>query len=158
MSESAGSPAAATAPPVPRLRFREALDRARGTLTRQRLAAFARHHWAIFPVLALATFLYTYHLDQNGLGNTYYSAAVKSMSESWSAFFFGSIDTSNFITVDKPPAALWVEAISVRIFGFSSWSLLLPEALAGVAAVAVLYATVAPSAGSPAWLPQSSSR
>ncbi len=141
MSESTGSPAAAAVPGV-RFRLRDALDGARAAMTKERVVAFGRKHWAIFPVLAVATYLYAYQLDRNGLGNIYYSAAVKSMSESWSAFFFGSIDTSNFITVDKPPAALWVQALSVRVFGFSSWSLLLPEALAGVAAVGVLYATV----------------
>ena len=62
--------------------------------------------------------------------------------KSWKAFFFGSLDSSNFITVDKPPASLWVMELSARIFGFNSWSLLVPQALEGVAAVALLYAAV----------------
>ena len=90
-------------------------------------------------IAVLATVLYTVNLSVNGLGNTFYSAAVLSGTESWKAFLFGSLDPGNFITVDKPPAALWVQELSARIFGFSSWSLLLPEALAGVASVLVLY-------------------
>ena len=73
------------------------------------------------------------------MGNPFYAAAVKSGSVSWKAFFFGSLDPGSFITVDKPPAAFWVQAISVRLFGYSSWSLLIPEALAGALAVAVTY-------------------
>jgi len=111
-------------------------------VSRRQVVSAAREHWAIVAVLGLAGFLYVYRLDQNGYANTYYSGAVLSMSKSWSAFFFGSVDTSNFITVDKPPAALWVQALSVRAFGFSSWSLLLPEALAGVASVGLLYVIV----------------
>jgi len=83
--------------------------------------------------------LFLYDLSVNGLGNPYYAAAVKSGSVNWKAFFFGSLDPGSFITVDKPPAAFWVQAMSVRLFGYSSWSLLVPEALAGVAAVAVTY-------------------
>src|SRR5207248_7474665 len=69
-------------------------------------------------------------------------AAVQAGTKSWKAFFFGSTDSSNFITVDKTPASLWVMEISARIFGLSSWSVLVPQALEGVAAVGVLYATV----------------
>ena len=84
------------------------------------------------------------------MGNTFYAAAVKSGTESWKAFFFGSLDPGSFITVDKPPAALWVMEVSGRIFGFSSWSMLLPEALAGMAAVMVLYHLVRRWFGEPA--------
>ena len=63
-------------------------------------------------------------------------------TRSWKAFFFGSFDSSNFITVDKTPASLWVDEISARIFGFSSWSLLVPQAVEGVLSVLVLYAAV----------------
>jgi 4-amino-4-deoxy-L-arabinose transferase-like glycosyltransferase len=88
----------------------------------------------------LAAVLYTWALSSSvGMGNIFYAAAVKSGTESWKAFLFGSLDPGNFITVDKPPASLWVMEISGRIFGFSSWSMLLPESLAGVATVAVLY-------------------
>jgi 4-amino-4-deoxy-L-arabinose transferase-like glycosyltransferase len=80
-----------------------------------------------------------WNLANVGTGNLYYSAVVRSGVESWKAFFFGSLDPGSFITVDKPPAAFWVMELSGRIFGFSSWSMLLPEALAGVATVMVLY-------------------
>jgi len=98
-------------------------------------------------IAALATVLYTWSLASVGYANGYYAAAVKSASVSWKAFFFGSIDSGNFITVDKPPAALWLQALSARIFGFSSWSMLLPEAFAGVASVLILHRLVRRWAG-----------
>ncbi|WHT17983.1 glycosyltransferase family 39 protein [Crossiella sp. CA-258035] len=94
---------------------------------------------ALAAVLALASVLYTWALSTNGFANTYYSAAVLSATKSWSAFFYGSLDAGGFITVDKPPLALWVQALSAKAFGFSSWSILLPQAVAGVAAVAVVH-------------------
>ena len=87
----------------------------------------------------LAGVLYFHQLDSNAMSNTFYAAAVKSGTESWKAFFFGSLDRSSFITVDKPPASLWLMAISARIFGFSSLSMLAPVALAGTSCVMVLY-------------------
>ena len=102
-----------------------------------------RPAWALpahAGVTILAAVLYTWGLSSSvGMGNTFYAAAVKAGTESWKAFLFGSLDPGNFITVDKPPASLWVMELSGRIFGFSSWSMLLPEALAGVVTVAVLY-------------------
>ncbi len=97
---------------------------------------------ALLLVLAITAGLYLWDLGASGWANSFYSAAVQAGSKSWKAFFFGSSDASNFITVDKPPAALWVMEISARIFGLSSWSILVPQALEGVAAVAVLYAAV----------------
>ncbi|AZG46079.1 ArnT family glycosyltransferase [Gordonia insulae] len=79
------------------------------------------------------------NLSANGWANSFYSAAIQAGSESWKAWFFGSSDMANSITVDKPPAALWIPGISVRIFGLNSWSILVPQALMGVAAVALLY-------------------
>ena len=73
--------------------------------------------------------LYLWALGDSGDANSFYAAAVQAGSESWKAWFFGSLDSSNFITVDKPPACLWVMGLSARIFGFSSWSLLAPQAL-----------------------------
>ena len=102
---------------------------------------------AIFGLTAL---LYTWDLSHIGTGNTFYAAAVKSGTESWKAFFFGSLDPGSFITVDKPPAALWVMEVSGRLFGFSSWSMLLPEAVAGLATVMVLYNLVRRWFGEPA--------
>ena len=88
----------------------------------------------------------------SGWANSFYSAAAQAGSQNWEAFFFGSSDAANSITVDKPPAAIWVMAASVRLFGLSSWSILLPQALMGVAAVFLLYACVGRSFGKPAGL------
>jgi 4-amino-4-deoxy-L-arabinose transferase-like glycosyltransferase len=86
--------------------------------------------------------LYLWDLTRNGWANDFYAAAVQAGTKSWKAFFFGSFDSSNFITVDKTPASLWVMELSGRIFGFSKWSMLAPQALEGVASVALLYAAV----------------
>jgi len=104
-----------------------------------------RPWWAIAGLAAiaiLALVLYTWSLSRNGMANSYYAAAVKSATVSWKAFFFGSLDPGSFITVDKPPVAIWVMALFARIFGFSSWSMLAPQALAGVASVLVLHRLV----------------
>lgn len=97
---------------------------------------------ATVGVVALAAIVYLVNLTVSGFANTYYSAAALAGSQSWSAWFFGSLDAANFITVDKPPLGTMLLGLSVRLFGLSSWSILLPEALAGVATVAVLIATV----------------
>ena len=86
--------------------------------------------------------LYAAGLSRNGWANDFYSAAVQAGTQSWKAFFFGSFDASNFITVDKTPASLWVMELSARVFGLNYWSVLLPQAAEGVASVAILYATV----------------
>ena len=78
-------------------------------------------------------------LNRNGWANDYYSAAVRSMSSSWHNFLYDSFDPSGLMTVDKPPLALWVQALSARVFGFHSWSVLVPQALMGVATVALAY-------------------
>jgi 4-amino-4-deoxy-L-arabinose transferase-like glycosyltransferase len=126
------SPAGPTRPP-------------RGRLARLVLGRPSDPVWArpgLWAVLILAGFLYCWDLSRNGDANTFYAAAVLSGTESWKAFFYGSLDSASFITVDKPPFAFWVMGISARIFGFNSWSLLVPQAAEGVAAVAVLYAAV----------------
>jgi 4-amino-4-deoxy-L-arabinose transferase-like glycosyltransferase len=99
-------------------------------------------HTAFFGLLALTAALYLWNLTRDGWANDFYAAAVQAGIKSWKAFFFGSFDSSNFITVDKTPASLWVMELSGRIFGFSQWSMLAPQALEGVASVALLYATV----------------
>jgi 4-amino-4-deoxy-L-arabinose transferase-like glycosyltransferase len=105
----------------------------------------------LLGLLALTAGLYLWGLGASGYANSFYSAAVQAGTKSWKAFFFGSSDSSNFITVDKPPASLWVMEISARLFGISSWSILVPQALEGVACVGLLYATVrrwfSPAAG-----------
>jgi 4-amino-4-deoxy-L-arabinose transferase-like glycosyltransferase len=93
-------------------------------------------------LLALTAVLYLWDVTRNGWANDFYAAAVQAGTKSWKAFFFGSFDSSNFITVDKTPASLWVMEISGRIFGFNQWSMLVPQALEGVASVALLYAAV----------------
>ncbi|MBV9592311.1 MAG: glycosyltransferase family 39 protein, partial [Actinobacteria bacterium] len=96
----------------------------------------------LFALLAGTALLYLVGLSASGWANQFYAAASEAGSRSWKAFLFGSLDTSNFITVDKPPASLWVMDASMRLFGVNSWSLLVPQALEGVAAVALLYAAV----------------
>ncbi len=107
---------------------------------------------ALIALLVVTAFAYLWDLSASGYANSFYAAAVQAGTKSWKAFFFGSIDSSNFITVDKPPASLWVMELSGRIFGFSSWSMLAPQALAGVASVGILYATVKRWFGAPAGL------
>jgi hypothetical protein len=97
---------------------------------------------ALLALLFGTALLYLWGLGASGWANSFYSAAVQAGSASWKAFFFGSSDAANSITVDKTPASLWVMALSVRIFGLSSWSILVPQALMGVGAVGLLYATV----------------
>ena len=107
---------------------------------------------AVAVLLVGTAILYLWDLSASGWANAFYSAAVQAGTKSWKAFFFGSSDASNFITVDKPPASLWVMEISARIFGVNSWSILVPQALEGVAAVGLLYATVRRWAGPAAGL------
>ncbi len=106
-------------------------------------AGLARWELAsVITLLSATALLYLWNLGASGWANAFYSAAVEAGSKSWSAFFFGSFDSSNFITVDKPPAALWIMDLSSRMFGVNAWSILVPQALEGVAAVGLLYATV----------------
>ena len=90
-------------------------------------------------LLVLAGLLYLWGLSKNGWANDYYSAAVRSMAGSWHDFLYGSFDAKGLMTVDKPPLALWVEALSVKLFGFGSLAILVPQALMGVASVGLLY-------------------
>ena len=105
----------------------------------------ARLPWLLPALIALLTVTavtYLWDLSASGYANSFYAAAVQAGTKSWKAFFFGSLDSSNFITVDKSPGSLWVMELSGRLFGFSSWSMLVPQVLEGVAAVGLLYATV----------------
>src|SRR5438094_9294165 len=90
-------------------------------------------------LMLLAGVLHLWALSRNGWANDYYSAAVRSMSTSWHNFLFASLDPSGVMTVDKPPAAMWVQALSVRAFGYHPLSMLVPQALMGVAAVGLSY-------------------
>ncbi|OLR94091.1 glycosyl transferase [Actinokineospora bangkokensis] len=96
--------------------------------------------------------LYLWDLGASGWANAYYSAAAQAGGQSWSAWFFGATDAAGGITVDKTPAATWLMGLSVRVFGLSSWSVLVPQALCGVAAVAVLHAAVKRTSGPAAGL------
>ena len=101
--------------------------------------------WArpLLMLLLLATaLLYLVNISGSGYANDFYAAAVKSGTQSWKAWLFASLDSGNAITVDKPPASLWVMGLSGRIFGFSSASMLIPQALMGVGTVALLHASV----------------
>ena len=98
--------------------------------------------WPEVVVTLSSLLLFGWNLSQNGTGNAFYAASVRSMSRSWSNFFYASLDPGGWITVDKPPAALWLQALSVRIFGFGSWQVLLPGVLCGGLAVWVLMATI----------------
>ncbi|MDO9455969.1 glycosyltransferase family 39 protein [Nocardioides sp.] len=104
---------------------------------------------AAYVVLLVGTaVLYLWGLGASGWANSFYSAAAQAGSESWKAMFFGASDAAGSITVDKPPLALWPMALSIRIFGLSSWAMLVPQALVGVGSVAVLVALVRRATGS----------
>jgi len=107
---------------------------------RQEDAAWVRP--SLIGLLSVAALLYLWDLGASGWANAFYSAAVQAGSTSWKAFFFGSFDSSNFITVDKSPAALWVMDLSARVFGVNAWSILVPQALEGVATVGFTYLAV----------------
>jgi 4-amino-4-deoxy-L-arabinose transferase-like glycosyltransferase len=101
--------------------------------------------WArpsLLAMLVLTGFLYIWGLGASGWANAFYSAAAQAGSKSWEAFFFGSSDAANAITVDKTPGALWIIDLSAKIFGVNAWSILVPQALMGVATVGLLYTTV----------------
>ncbi|KQY39286.1 glycosyl transferase [Nocardia sp. Root136] len=114
-----------------------------------------RKRWerpALAALLIGTLIAYLINLSANGWANDFYAAAIQAGSQSWEAFFFGSSDAANSITVDKPPASLWVMELSVRLFGLNSWSMLVPQVLLGVASVALLWATVRRSFGPAAGL------
>lgn len=102
-------------------------------------------HWdraALAGLLVTTTVLYLWNITANGMGNQFYAGAAQAGSKNWEALLFGSLDPANFITVDKPPVSQWVMGLSGQIFGFSSASMLIPQALMAVASVALLYAAV----------------
>ena len=142
-------PALPAAPPAPpRLRGGDAGSSAAAPVRWARLLVRGRQEdaaWvrpSLIGLLGIAALLYLWDLGASGWANAFYSAAVQAGSTSWKAFFFGSFDASNFITVDKSPAALWVMDLSARLFGVNAWSILVPQALEGVATVGFTYLTV----------------
>jgi 4-amino-4-deoxy-L-arabinose transferase-like glycosyltransferase len=132
---------ATTSIPIPRHVGRTRSGRA-GRLLRGPQADPRWARPALLGLLALTALLYLWDLGRNGWANDFYAAAVQAGTKSWKAFFFGSFDQSSFITVDKTPGSLWVMELSGRIFGFSQWSMLAPQALEGVGSVLLLYAAV----------------
>jgi 4-amino-4-deoxy-L-arabinose transferase-like glycosyltransferase len=124
---------------------RAAASASRATSATSRTGVRA-HAWTRNELLALGgllgatAVLYLWGLGQSGWANSFYAAAAQAGSESWKAFFFGSSDAANSITVDKTPLSLWPMALSIRIFGLNSWALLVPQALMGVATVGLLTA------------------
>jgi 4-amino-4-deoxy-L-arabinose transferase-like glycosyltransferase len=109
------------------------------TSARRLALSFPRVRPELAALLGLAALLYLWALQRNGLANEYYSAAVRAMASDWHAFLYGSFDAAGVMTVDKPPLALWVQALSVKVFGFHSLSLLVPQALMGAASVGLVY-------------------
>lgn len=100
---------------------------------------FGKQQLALTLVLMLSAVLNIWNLGIEGYGNLYYTAAIKSMLLSFKNFFYLSFDPAGYITVDKPPIGLWLQAISAKIFGFSGWSVILPQAIAGIVSVGILY-------------------
>lgn len=146
------SPAAETtngvpAPPAQTARAPRPADLPPGGVQnrRGRLLFGAQPRWvrpSAILLLLLTAALYLWNLEATGYANSFYAAAIQAGTKDWTALLFGSLDAGNAITVDKPPAALWIPALSGRIFGFSALSMLIPQALMGVAAVGVLYLAV----------------
>ena len=101
--------------------------------------SFFRRHGGIAAILALALALRLWGLERNGYGTEYYAAGVRSMLESWHNFLFNSFDPAGFVSVDKPPVALWIQAASAKLLGFSGFSLFLPQALEGAGSILILY-------------------
>ena len=107
-----------------------------------RLRALLRPRLELAVLLLGTSVLYLWNLGASGWANAFYSAAAQAGSQDWTAWFFGSSDSANAITVDKPPAALWITGLSVRLFGLNSWSILVPQAVMGVATVWLVYLAV----------------
>ena len=98
--------------------------------------------WTLPVLLVLTGVLYLFGALHNGMANSYYAAAVQAASQDWTVWLFGSLDAANYVSVDKPPLAMMVMGLSARLFGFSSFSMLLPSVLAGVGSVWLVYAAV----------------
>jgi 4-amino-4-deoxy-L-arabinose transferase-like glycosyltransferase len=114
------------------------------TRSRSRLGFFP---WELLPLVALASISNFWSLTSGGWGNSYYSAAVRSMRTNWKSFLFNSFDSANYVTVDKPPLSLWVQVASTKVLGWNQFALLAPQAFVGVLAVVLLYLGVQRSWG-----------
>ena len=141
----AGAGSAAAQQPSPSGHAASSAGTARPVPRWSRHAFGAQPRWvrpSAVGLLVATAVLYLWNLAATGYGNSFYAAAIQAGTKDWTAFLFGSLDAGNAITVDKPPAALWIPALAGRIFGFSSLSMLVPEALMGVAAVGLLYLAI----------------
>ena len=98
-------------------------------------------------LVAFSALVYGWGIGSEGWGNLYYSAAVRSMGQSWSGFWFATFDPLHLSTTDKPPLSLWVQVAAVRVLGFHGWVLLAPQVVAGAASVWLLYLAVSRWAG-----------
>lgn len=115
---------------------------ARGTTAPENYHTARTFPWentCLVVLLAATATSFLWGLDNNGWANPYYSAAAQAGSQDWKAFFFGSFEWGNLITVDKPPLSIWVMALSVKIFGLNPWAILVPQALMGVATTFLIY-------------------
>jgi 4-amino-4-deoxy-L-arabinose transferase-like glycosyltransferase len=137
--------AAHPAPAASDARRQAAAERTGRTGRASRLLLGNQARWirpSAAALLAFTAVLYLWNLEATGYANSFYAAAIQAGTKDWTALLFGSLDAANAITVDKPPAALWIPALVGRVFGFSPLSMLVPQALMGVAAVGLLYLTV----------------
>src|SRR5438552_1759800 len=99
----------------------------------------ARDIVPILAILIVAASIRTYLLEQNGFGREYYAASVRSMLGSWHNVFYNSFDPGGFVSIDKPPLAIWLQAIGAKLLGFSGTSVLLPQVAAGLVSIFLLY-------------------
>jgi len=106
------------------------------------ISIFKNEKLLLIALLLIVTALYVWNLSMNGYANSYYAAAVQSATKSWHAFFYAGLDSNGFISIDKPPLAIWIMAIFTRLLGFSNFAMLLPNVLAGLITVYLIYAIV----------------
>ena len=97
------------------------------------------HRLALGGIMLISIFMNFFQLGQNGFGNLYYAAGIRSMLDNWHNFFFVSYDPGGFVTIDKPPLGFWLQVVSAKLLGFTPFSVFLPQAIAGVLSVLLLY-------------------
>src|SRR6201991_1722732 len=115
--------------------------------SRRRISSRTWDRIGLGVLLVATAVMYLWNITINGMGNQFYAGAAQAGSTNWEALLFGSLDPNNFITVDKPPVSQWVMGLSGQVFGFGSASMMIPQALMAVAAVALLYCAVRRIAG-----------
>jgi 4-amino-4-deoxy-L-arabinose transferase-like glycosyltransferase len=110
-------------------------------LVEQKVAAPSSlwHRLALGGIMLISIFMNFFQLGQNGFGNLYYAAGIRSMLDNWHNFFFVSYDPGGFVTIDKPPLGFWLQVASAKVFGFTPFSVFLPQAIAGVLSMLLLY-------------------